>query len=332
MTATPVPAPASLPAHRTIRAALRRAARAPSVHNTQPWRWVLAADKLQLHTDPDRLLASADPNGRQMIISCGAMLHHARTVFGALGWHTDTVRVPDPAHPEYLAEIAFRPWPNPPAGLVARAGVIERRRTDRLPMTAPEGWDALAHRLRMLASPHYIELDALDEYVRPRLAMASEQSAALRRYDLMYQAEIDWWAGHSDDVEGVPADALVSASEYGRVGVGRAFPVTPPSTRRAGVEDHARLVVFSSPGDSIADWLRTGEALSAVLLECTVAGLGTCPLTHLTEIFSDRTMLARATHERGTPQLVIRIGVVPPGESVPPTPRRPLADIFTLAR
>ncbi|WP_067822140.1 Acg family FMN-binding oxidoreductase [Nocardia inohanensis] len=324
------PSADEMPDRRTVLAAIRSAARAPSVHNTQPWRLVLEGKTLHLYTDPDRLLTAADPHGRQLIISCGAMLHHIRTAFGALGWHTDTVRLPNLLEPGHLAEITFRPWENPPPGLSARAAAIDRRRTDRLPLDPPRDWAALAPRLRMLASPHYLELDTLDDSVRARLAAASEHTAVLRRHDMMYQAEIGWWTGHSGSPEGVPAEALVSDAEFARVGVGRAFPAAPHSARRAGTEDHAVLAVLSSEGDSLEQWLHTGEALSAVLLECTVAGEASCALTHITELPASRTLLAALVPAGRHPQMVIRIGHPPTPETGAPTPRRPLADILTF--
>ena len=45
--------------------------------------------------------------------------------------------------------------------------------------------------------------------------------------------------------------------------------------------------------------LRCGEALSAVLLECTVAGMATCTLTHMTEIAQSRDIITR--HHRNMP-------------------------------
>lgn len=329
MTAMNSPA-AESPDRPTILAALRLASRAPSVHNTQPWHWVLDGTTLHLYTDPDRLLTAADPHGRQLVISCGAMLHHVRTAFGAAGWHTDTTRLPNLLEPGHLAEITFRPWANPPAALVARAHAIEHRRTDRLPLGPPHDWDALARRLRMLTSPHYIDFDTLDDSIRPRLAAASEQTAALRRHDMMYQAEISWWTGHSGMPEGVPGAALVSDAEFARVGVGRTFPSAPHSARRPETTDHARLALLSSEGDALEQWLRTGEALSAVLLECTVAGAATCALTHITELPAARRLLTSLVPAAHHPQIVIRIGTAPDTELPAPTPRRPLTDILTI--
>ncbi|MEU1995748.1 hypothetical protein ABZ511_14960 [Nocardia gamkensis] len=320
-----------VPDHRVMLAALRLATRAPSVHNTQPWRWIFDGTRLHLYTDADRLLPSTDPHGRQLVISCGAVLHHARTTFADRGWHTSTTRVPDRQRPDHLAVIEFQPWADPPEGIHSRALAIDRRRTDRLPMTEPGGFADVLPRLRMLTSPHEVELSVLDDSVRPRLAAASEQVGALRRHDLLYQTELEWWTGHSENPEGVPAAALVSDAEFARVGVGRAFPAAPHSMRRARQEDRARLVVLGTEGDSVTQWLRTGEALSAVLLECTAAGLGTCALTHITELPTTRGLLGGLVPRPATPQVLIRIGTAPDDtDLIPPTPRRPVTDIFTV--
>ncbi|MFI6365647.1 Acg family FMN-binding oxidoreductase [Nocardia sp. NPDC050630] len=321
----------SVPDHPTVLAAMQLAGRAPSLHNTQPWRWVFDGVRLRLYRDDDRLLTSADPLGRQLVISCGAMLHHVRTVFAAKGWHTDTTRLPDARHPDYLADIEFRPWPEPPDGVLARARAIDRRRTDRLPLLAPTGLSELLHTGRMLVTPHDLELDVLDDSARGKLAGASEHATALRRYDMEYQTELRWWAGHSGDSEGVPREALVSDAEFARVSVGRAFPSAPHSARRGDLEDNARLLVLSSPRESVITWLHTGEALSALLLECTTAGLASCPMTHITEMPSARMVIASMLAHPGIPQVVIRVGTAP--EDAPetaPTPRRPLADILTM--
>ncbi|WP_433520196.1 Acg family FMN-binding oxidoreductase [Nocardia pseudovaccinii] len=321
----------SVPDHQTVLSAMRLAARAPSLHNSQPWRWVFDGVGLHLYRDADRLLASADPLGRQLVISCGAMLHHVRTAFAAMGWHTDTTRLPVSDRTDYLAVIGFRPWPEPPAGVLARARAIDRRRTDRLPMFAPTDLSQFLHTARMLVTPHDIELDLLDDSARAKLAAASDHATAVRRYDMEYQTELHWWAGHSGDPEGVPREALASDAEFARVSVGRTFPSAPHSARRGDLEDRARLLVLSSPRESATAWLHTGEALSAVLLECTTAGLASCSMTHITEMPSARKIIAAMLPHPGIPQVIIRVGTVPDDEpETAPTPRRPLTDFLTM--
>ncbi len=315
-----------------VTAVLRLAQRAPSVHNTQPWRWRFDGERLHLFTDPDRVLPAADPHGREQVISCGTVLHHARTVFAARRWHTDTVRLPDPSHPGYLAFIDFRPWPDPPAGIAGRAAAISRRYTDRLPMGEPRDWATLVPKLQQLVSPHGLGCDALAGDIRARVAAVSDNASAARRDDWMYQDELHWWAGHSGTTEGVPPGGLISDAELARVDIARLFPSAPHSERRPGRIDRARLLALSSPDESPSSWLHTGEALSAVLLECTAAGLGTCPVTHLTEVPAGRRALAALLPGHDFPQVLVRVGTAPPGEpQPPPTPRRHVDEVLTLS-
>ncbi|NNH69292.1 hypothetical protein HLB23_05305 [Nocardia uniformis] len=311
-------------------AAMRLTVRAPSVHNTQPWRWVFDGVRLHLYGDPERQLPATDPRGRQGTISCGAALNHARTAFSVHGWQTDVVRLPDPEVAELLATIRFHPWPDLSPTVTERARAIDRRRSDRLPLRDPRGWAELLPKLHDLVTPHDLVLDVLGPNDRGRLAALSDRSEAVRHYDRMYQAELDWWAGHAEQPDGIPPVALVSRAEAARVGVDRVFPAPRNGLRRPGLVDQARLVVLSSHDDTSLCWLQTGEALSALLLECTAHGLATCALTHVTELPVDRRAIAALIPGRGIPQVVVRIGTAPDDdEPPPPTPRRPLVDVFT---
>ncbi|OOK63389.1 putative nAD(P)H nitroreductase acg [Mycobacterium kansasii] len=52
------------------------ACHAPSLHNSQPWRWLADSTAVDLFLDPHRLVTSADSSGREAVISCGALLDH----------------------------------------------------------------------------------------------------------------------------------------------------------------------------------------------------------------------------------------------------------------
>ena len=59
---------------------------APSVHNTQPWRFTVRGQQISLHADAGAAAARADPDGREMMISCGAALFTARLALRSLGY------------------------------------------------------------------------------------------------------------------------------------------------------------------------------------------------------------------------------------------------------
>jgi hypothetical protein len=110
------------------------------------------------------------------------------------------------------------------------------------------------------------------------------------------------------------------------------FPVTRHGERRTDVpEDHSTILVLCTDRDDRADALACGEALSATLLECTMAGLATCPVTHLTEVRVTREIVASLIDSDSVPQVLVRVGVAPAMEDVPPpTPRRPLDDVLCV--
>ncbi|MGY2002678.1 hypothetical protein [Blastococcus sp. SYSU DS1024] len=114
----------------TVRAAVALANRAPSVHNSQPWRWRIGTSSIHLFADPDRALPITDPQQRGLIISCGAALHHLRVALLATGSASQVHRLPDPARPDHLAAVELSPA-QPTADDLALAQAIENRRSDR---------------------------------------------------------------------------------------------------------------------------------------------------------------------------------------------------------
>jgi hypothetical protein len=58
--------------------AVELACRAPSLHNSQPWRWVARGAIVDLFADPHRMVSPADRSGRAGIIGYGAVLDHFR--------------------------------------------------------------------------------------------------------------------------------------------------------------------------------------------------------------------------------------------------------------
>lgn len=312
-----------------LRDAVQLACRAPSLHNSQPWRWVQDADALHLFLDRSRLMDAADRSGREAVMSCGAVLDHVRVALAAAGWAAHVERMPDPNHPDHLATVTVTPMEFVTEAHRRRADAILLRRTDRLPMAAVPDWESFESLMRTRLEGD-IHVDVLTDDVRPQLSETSHLTEALRLYDSSYHAELSWWTASFGVNEGIPHSSLVSAAESERVDLGRSFPVTRGAERRTAVgEDRSTVVVLSTDDDGRMDALRSGEAISAVLLEATMAGLGTCTVTHVTELESSRAFIGSLLEHDARPQVLIRIGLAPAIEQVPPpTPRRPMRDVL----
>ena len=315
--------------------AIRLACRAPSLHNSQPWRWVVGEVAVDLFADYRRVVRSADRSGREAIISCGAALDHFQVLMTAAGWVTSIDRFPSPDDRDHLASLDFSPADRDLiAADRARADAIVTRRTDRLPFRAPGEWDVLERTLRETVDLSSVSLDVLPDDARPTLASASRRTEAFRRSDVYYRDELLWWTDSLHACQGVPTSALVSEEERGRVGINREFPVTQISGRRSDVEfDQAKVLVLSTPEDTRDDALRCGQVLSTVLLDCTVAGVATCTLSHITEFAESRAVIQDLTGSRAFPQVLIRVGEAPASETTPErTRRRPSSEVMQIRR
>ena len=282
------------------------ACRAPSLHNSQPWHLIAEDGALRLFLEPHRVPRATDQTGREAFISCGALLDHLRVAAAAAGWNADVAR--------------------------ARADAILARRTDRLPFAAPAVWPVIEPVLRDAVDPELATLYILPASARPQVAEASRLAETERRCDNAYHAELSWWTAPFEFVDGVPSTALAATSERQRVDVARDFPLSGQPGRRPAVDgDEAVIAVLSTDGSGQREALGCGEAMSAVLLEATLAGLATCPVTHITEWGAGRNILRALTGGSDEPQLLIRLGQAPAPQDAPPvTPRRPLADVLEI--
>ena len=307
------------------------ACRAPSYHNSQPWRWIADHGELRLFLDENQVV-STDRGARQALISCGAVLDHVSAASAAYGLKANIAPFPNPNNPDHLATVDFSELTLVTEGHRRRAEAIGRRRTDRLPFDPVTDWPGFEAVLRSRIDDTVALFDVISDSDRRELVQATEITDALRLYDSSYFHDLQAWTAPYEATQGIPYSALVSAAESDRVGLGRNFPVTKNTDRREQVPyDRATILSISAHDDTRRDIMGCGQMLSTVLLEATVVGLATCTLTHLTEMSAGRHILSQITG-RAYPQLLVRVGQAPATEAPPPpTPRRPVTEVLTFA-
>jgi nitroreductase len=310
---------------RTVHSALELAVQAPSVHNSQPWRFVLGHRSVHLYADLSRWLPATDADGRDLVLSCGVVLHHLRIALAAAGIEASVRRMPNPDEPDHLAALELRPGPPADADL-GLANAIVRRRTDRRRFTDWEVPEGFLRELVAEAAEQGALLRTVGEgHERTLLLTAIRDAAAKQEGDTAYRTETALWSGRVADDTGVPAGNLLRDALGTGAGTARRFSEGIVEQADSGTEDGATLLVLGTASDDRLSQLRAGEAASAVLLHATELGLATCPLSQPLEIDATRIAI-RDTVLGGTlsPQLVLRIGWAPTGPELPPTPRRPI--------
>ncbi|MDV6304202.1 MULTISPECIES: Acg family FMN-binding oxidoreductase [Rhodococcus] len=306
------------------------ACRAPSVHNSQPWRWIYSEHVLDLYTDSSRVLGAIDPTERQMVMSCGAALDHLQKAAAANRWTAEIDLLPTPGAPDHLARVRFVHDAHPRSHEFDLLTAINRRYSDRRAFgPVPSNRDLT----RYLGQEHYgTEMTVLSAESKETLAKASTLSASVRKYDATYQAEIRWWAGHAFRSGGIPPEALTNRADASRVQVGRVFPEphrVAATVTHEPVEDESTVVLLETSSDEHLDWLQSGRAMSAFLLAATADGLATCPLTHMTEQSGSRRLVESLAARTGVAQVLIRVGKPMIGSPPPRTPRHAVASVLS---
>jgi hypothetical protein len=309
-----------------IRRLIDAAGAAPSIHNTQPWRFRAAGDVIEVHGDPDRMLWVADPRGRALHLSCGAALFNLRLAIRMMGARPLVWPLPDPdGEPTLLASVRLadgRPATPQERELFE---AITLRHTSRAPFSGHPIPEAVQIGLEQQAGFEFALLRLLsahDAAVVLELAAAADRKLAAN-FD--HRTELGHWIGIAGD-DGIPARALGSHPDREPAPV-RDFSYASPATPlpAATFEQQPQLAVLSTAQDKPADWLRAGQALQRVLLTATTSGVATSFLYQPIELRDIEQPADGWWPWPECPQIIIRLGYGPPGAG---SPRREVTAIL----
>lgn len=313
-----------------LRRIVESAQAAPSIHNTQPWRFtVVADDMLEVHADPDRALWVSDPHARALYLSCGAALFNIRTAIRMTGFNPLVWPLPHPElAPTVLAAVQAEPGRPPTFAEREMYEAIWQRHTDRGPFTSEPVTESLFLALEQAAGFEFATLRVLPASEAAVVLDLSARASTELAADIEHRIELQKWIGTQSRQDGIPADALPATPRTEPAPIrGDLASASPSVTRPSGeYEESPQLAVLTTARDEPADWLRAGQALQRVLLTATVRGLSASFLYQAIELRDMRGAAAPAWPFPENPQIVIRLGY---GKRPTATPRRPLDDVLT---
>jgi hypothetical protein len=302
---------------------------APSKHNSQPWHFVVRDGSLEVWADPLRVLAGTDAVRRELTISIGAAVGLAVVAAHAAGYDVTVRLLPlgDAGPQAVLCEVGPRAATPEDARLLA---AVARRRTDRGPLDAVVLGPDLPFLLQSTVSAHGCSLRLVSTPGdRKTLAALVQRADRLLLARGVVDQELTPWLRVPGDNrrDGVPTDHTRGAAASVRaefVQRDYSVPGSAPAHDRKG-HDRPLVGVLCSPADSTEDWLRSGQALMAMLLRATDAGASASYLNQPIEETAIRSELRDELRLDGVGQLVVRVGK---GGRVAPTARRYLRDLI----
>lgn len=309
---------------------VRLACRAPSVHNTQPWRWRIDGPRIELRADRTRQLAISDPDGRNLTISCGAALHHLAVASAGMGRSLTVSRLPDIDDPDLLAVGELGPTTPIARADAEKLDALRRRVTDRRRFTS---WPVPEERLDRLAE--YDErwgtriLALHGDSARHTLERLVDRAMEVHRRDPGYVDEQRQWTARTSS-DGLPLSSLPPQDHVGERRDRFDRIVEPANGDATSLERTDGVLAICTVRDDVRGWLDAGEALSALWLRTTIAGLSLVPLSQVIEVEETRQALFdQLFFAMARPQLLVRIGWQEMGRApLPLTPRRDLHEVL----
>jgi nitroreductase len=315
---------------------LLAAGRAPSIHNTQPWRFRVTGESVDLFADASRRLEWVDPDGREMLISCGAALFGLRVAVRCLGYQPVTRLLPDPGQPELLARIQLGERATVGTGQRSLLAALHRRHTHRGPFTGeplPVGLpvlmqrDAEAEGAALVVVRGRYRFDRLARLVAAADRRQGEHPAMAR--------QLRAWTRPANSLarDGVPARAYPAhrLNQRGRLAqrdfdLGRGWG-TLPTVPDVATTGRPTTAVLTTAADRPVDWLRAGQALHRLLLHAASNWVFATIHTQPLEIAPIRAALRTQLHLSGVTQMLLQLGRA---GVAPLTPRRPVREMVDL--
>jgi nitroreductase len=313
---------------------LRDAVRAPSSHNSQPWRFHVAGRALDVRADRARALPVVDPDGRELTISCGAAVGHLCVSLRHHGVRPHVDLLPEPADPDLLARVTLGPRIAPSDDDHALFHAVAERHTNRGPFErrAVPLEDIVAVRDAAEAEGAFL-LAVQERDRRHALAALIAEGDREQWANPAFRAELAAWMrpNRTDVPDGMPGHAVgIDSNLLSRLGPLMVRRFDRGDGQAAHDSDLAEgaplLAVLATAHDTPRDWMIAGLALSRLLLRATVHGLAASFLDQPIEVPRLRREVSALLHVDGTPQLVLRFGY---GPTVQPVSRRPVEDVLT---
>jgi nitroreductase len=312
--------PGTAPIELQLRFLVRYAILAPSVRNTQPWRFVVEGNRVDLLADWQRGLPIADPDRRELYISLGCALENLLVAAEHFGFRHEVSYLPGPDSWHVAASIVLSPGgaPSPARDGIALEAILARHNDNSVfrPIAIPP---ALCRCLQACQADSEPRFDLTEDQLFCRWVERLTLEADRREFaDPEFRNEVAHWIGQG---------ALSNPGLLARMG---SFAVSHLDLRESVarqdhriVESAALLGVISTTEDTHLDHIRTGQLFERIWLTATTMGVSIHPMSQTMRRQESRGAIAELLPVTGfTPQHLFRLGYSS-REAPRLTPRRP---------
>jgi len=313
---------------------LRYAILAPSSHNTQPWKFYVGDDYIDVYADLSRKLTYSDPSGRMLYTAIGCAVSNMKIAATYFGLHAAIVYNPKltDSLPKHIATLRFtedtpnRTFQTLLAAITSRASYRGKYSKERIPENL---LDALRNRNSQEPSLH---LDFFSKNTEKE-SLASIASEGMRSKMSLkeFRGELADWVRNNltRKNDGMPGSGhgMKLAISILAPFILRHVDVSKKEQEKTikRVQNFPAIGVISSDTDNALSWIKSGELLQELLLSLQAEDMGASIMAAPVEDTPSREKLQTYT-SAAFPQIFFGFGYRT--KSFPHSPRRPLEEVL----
>jgi len=306
-----------------IKSLLKYVIQAPSGYNTQPWKFKLGSDYLEIIPDYTRARINTDPEYREFFMSLGAAATNFQVAASHFGLAFEKSYLLDDENHDYAIIFKYigekiEPVPSP------LFSAISTRHTNRFPYLDEKISKTIITELRSLPRPDSVSLNLV---TRPgditAFARLINRSFLLWSRQQSMIDELETWI--RDDLEFSPDGLPTGVINIYKLAVNVKHLLLPVK-KSLEIKNAPALAVISTKNDSVSDWFEAGEFFELLALTLASHGLTTDFFNYPVTLKKTREETAALIKSSDFPQLLFRLGL--PTVVSPRTSRYPLKQLL----
>ncbi len=308
---------------------VRYASLAANGHNTQPWKFAVKDNAIEIHPDYTRRLPIVDPLDRELWMSLGCALENLLIAARTVGYAVEVV-YPDVDDFIYVRLTADSPQDEP------LFSAIPLRQNTRSEYDGQTIATAELNQLETLPREPGVVLHFVTQPVELETVLEYVNQGNLNQYaDKPFVNELVSWLRFTKKDALAALDGLYTRCSgnpeiprwLGQLFVSGTDPQQQADTDARKLRSSAGALVIASEADNRAVWVRTGQVYERLALMMTSLNIKSALINQPIEVGSLRSEFQSTMGLDGNlPQLLLRFGYA---DELPQSLRRPVEQVLT---
>lgn len=293
---------------------------APSSQNTQPWKFNVSGNEIEVFSDKTRWLTVADADQREFYISIGCAIENLLIAAEHFGYVSEVQYFPEPNRTDLVGAVRFIPGGQPGDPKLFQA-ILDRHTNRQLyeNRTIPGTNLQLLNNTTEKGLGLYL---TSDPKIKSEFRDLEVRADKIQYENVEYKSELGYWLGQGMmGPKGIQAKIAQFEVLFLDDGTGQ-------SRKDSDLLNSTPALGFiTSSGNDRTSQVKAGQLLERIWLTATAMDIRVQPMSQALGVAQTREELAKLIPDKASYlQQTFRLGYAPPETEL--SPRRPLREVL----